>query len=195
MICWKTLELKCVEFMSVTASDSTFRNLLYQVHSRQKVIVSPFSVRVFKPVLLQDIRCKPLSWLNLSQMCSYVMCLHVMHPLCPIEKIVQMDQISSRLTRCHRHLTLGVGRFISHSSICARERVHISDELHYSTWASGSSAHHWTTARASRDTHKFWFHALVDKADRAQRTGSRWPNLVFIRHEYLVRSVFDSKVP
>lgn len=185
MICWKTLELKCVEFMSVTASDSTFRNVLYQVHSSQKVIVFQ----------LQDIRCKPLSWLNLSQMSSYVICLHVMHPLCPIEKIVQMDQISSRLTRCHRHLVLGVGRFISHSSICARERVHISDELHYSTWASGSSAHHWTAARASRDTHKFWFHALVDEADRGQRTGSRWPNLVCIRHEYLARSLFDSKVP
>lgn len=134
---------------------------------------------------------KPLSWLNLSQMCSYVICLHVMHPLCPIEKIVQMDQISSRLTRCHRHLALGVGRFISHSSRPISVRV--SEFIYQMNFIIPPERQ--VVARITAQQIQFWFHALVDKADRGQRTGSRWPNLVCIRHEYLVRSLFDSKVP
>ncbi len=78
-----------------------------------KSVCVPFSVQCILP---QDVRCKPLSCLTLSQRCSYVICLHVMRPLCPIEEIVQMDQISSRLT--HRHPTHGVGGLLS-LSLCA----------------------------------------------------------------------------
>lgn len=48
---------------------------------------------------------------------------HVMRPLCPIEEIVQMDQISSRLTRCHRHPTHGVGGLLSLVSVRVSEFI------------------------------------------------------------------------
>lgn len=46
-----------------------------------------------------------------------------MRPLCPIEKIVQMDQISSRLTRCHKHPTHGVGGLLSLVSVRVSEFI------------------------------------------------------------------------
>ncbi len=87
-----------------------------------------------------------------------------MRPLCPIEEIVQMDQISSRLT--HRHPTHGVGGLLSLS-------VRVSEfifQLNLFIPPERQVALRITAQLARPGTSASWLHALVDKADRAQRT-------------------------
>jgi len=93
----------------------------WKVHYSQEVIVVPFSACVAYP----SSRCQVQTLVVTESESNVFLCNRFARNASTLfEKVVQMDRISSRLTRCHRRPTRGVGRFFPHFSICARERVH-----------------------------------------------------------------------